>query len=87
MLSTRRDLIMLDEPTEGLAPELAELVADYLNELKNRGISVVLAEQELAIALQISQRISVMGRGSIVFDGSPHDLQANAHIRKAWLDV
>jgi branched-chain amino acid transport system ATP-binding protein len=81
------DLIMIDEPTEGLAPKIVELVAQYLNELKNRGISVLLVEQKLAIALEISQRVYVMGHGSIVFEGSPADLKSNVAIRKEWLEV
>ncbi len=81
------DLIMIDEPTEGLAPKIVELVAEYLKELKNRGISVLLVEQKLAIALQISQRVYVMGHGAIVFEGAPDDLRANANIRKEWLEV
>ncbi|MCU6433375.1 ABC transporter ATP-binding protein [Undibacterium sp. Jales W-56] len=81
------DLIMIDEPTEGLAPKIVELVAEYLKELKNRGISVLLVEQKLAIALEISQRVYVMGHGSIVFEGSPADLRANEAIRKEWLEV
>jgi branched-chain amino acid transport system ATP-binding protein len=81
------DLIMIDEPTEGLAPKIVDLVADYLKELKARGISVLLVEQKLAIALDISQRVYVMGRGSIVFEGSPDDLRSNPDIRKEWLEV
>ncbi|HZW23110.1 ABC transporter ATP-binding protein [Noviherbaspirillum sp.] len=81
------DLIMIDEPTEGLAPKIVELVAEYLKELKNRGISVLLVEQKLAIALEISQRVYVMGHGSIVFEGTPDDLRHNAAIRKEWLEV
>jgi branched-chain amino acid transport system ATP-binding protein len=81
------DLIMIDEPTEGLAPKIVELVADYLTALKARGISVLLVEQKLAIALDISQRVYVMGRGSIVFEGSPDDLRNNPDIRKEWLEV
>lgn len=81
------DLIMIDEPTEGLAPKLVDLVAEYLKELKNRGISVLLVEQKLAIALDISQRIYVMGHGSIVFSGTPQDLKADSHVRKEWLEV
>jgi branched-chain amino acid transport system ATP-binding protein len=81
------DLIMIDEPTEGLAPKIVELVAEYLKELKNRGISVLLVEQKLAIALQISQRVYVMGHGSIVFEGTPQDLRNNDAIRKEWLEV
>jgi branched-chain amino acid transport system ATP-binding protein len=81
------DLIMIDEPTEGLAPKIVDLVADYLKTLKERGISVLLVEQKLAIALEISQRVYVMGHGSIVFEGTPDDLRANAAIRREWLEV
>ena len=81
------DLIMIDEPTEGLAPKIVDLVAEYLKELKNRGISILLVEQKLAIALEISQRVYVMGHGSIVFEGTPADLRANADIRREWLEV
>jgi len=81
------DLIMIDEPTEGLAPKIVEQVAQYLNELKRRGVSVLLVEQKLTIALEISQRCYVMGHGRIVFEGSPDDLKCNAYIRKEWLEV
>ena len=81
------DLIMIDEPTEGLAPKIVELVAEYLKELKNRGVSVLLVEQKLAIALDISSRLYVMGHGQIVFEGSPADLKANEAVRKEWLEV
>ena len=81
------DLIMIDEPTEGLAPKIVDLVAEYLNTLKNRGISILLVEQKLAIALEISQRVYVMGHGLIVFEGTPASLRSNAAIRKEWLEV
>jgi len=81
------DLIMIDEPTEGLAPKIVELVAEYLRELKRRGISVLLVEQKLTIALEVSERCFVMGHGQIVFEGTPADLRANAYIRKEWLEV
>ena len=81
------DLIMIDEPTEGLAPKIVELVAEYLKTLKDRGVSVLLVEQKLTIALEISERCYVMGHGSIVFEGSPSALRANAEIRKEWLEV
>jgi branched-chain amino acid transport system ATP-binding protein len=81
------DLIMIDEPTEGLAPKIVDLVAGYLEELKRRGVAVLLVEQKLAIALDISQRIYVMGHGAIVFEGTPQDLRANPAIRKEWLEV
>jgi len=81
------DLIMIDEPTEGLAPKIVDLVAEYLQELKNRGVSVLLVEQKLTIALAISERCYVMGHGAIVFEGTPADLRANAEVRKEWLEV
>jgi branched-chain amino acid transport system ATP-binding protein len=81
------DLILIDEPTEGLAPKLVALVAGYLQALKQRGVSVLLIEQKLAIALDISQRVYVMGHGSIVFEGTPAELKANAQVRKEWLEV
>lgn len=81
------DLIMIDEPTEGLAPKIVDLVADYLKTLKERGISVLLVEQKLAIALEISQRVYVMGHGSIVFEGTPDELRANGAVRREWLEV
>ncbi len=81
------DLIMIDEPTEGLAPKIVELVAGYLKILKTRGVSVLLVEQKLTIALEISERCYVMGHGAIVFEGTPTALRANAEIRKEWLEV
>ena len=81
------ELIIIDEPTEGLAPKIVELVGEYLGKLKERGISVLLIEQKLTIAMQISDRALVMGHGSIVFQGTPERLRADAYIRKEWLEV
>jgi branched-chain amino acid transport system ATP-binding protein len=81
------DLIMIDEPTEGLAPKIVELVAQYLKTLKDKGVSVLLVEQKLAIALDISQRLYLMGHGAIVFHGTPEQLQNDAALRKEWLEV
>jgi branched-chain amino acid transport system ATP-binding protein len=81
------DFIMIDEPTEGLAPKIVEQVAAYLTELKNRGVSVLLVEQKLAIALDISERVLVMGHGSIVYEGTPASLRDNADVRREWLEV
>ena len=78
---------MIDEPTECLAPKIVELVAEYLMELKNRGIAVLLVEQKLAIALEISERCYVMCHGRIVFDGTPAELRGDASVRKEWLEV
>jgi branched-chain amino acid transport system ATP-binding protein len=81
------DLIIIDEPTEGLAPKIVELVGQYLQTLKSKGISVLLIEQKLTIAMAISDRALVMGHGSIVFQGTPDSLRADTYIRKEWLEV
>ena len=81
------ELIIIDEPTEGLAPKIVELVAEYLLALKARGLSVLLVEQKLTIALEISQRCVVMGHGRVVFEGTPAALKADASVRKEWLEV
>ena len=81
------ELIIIDEPTEGLAPKIVELVGQYLQTLKQKGISVLLIEQKLTIAMNISDRALVMGHGSIVFDGTPDGLRADNYIRKEWLEV
>jgi branched-chain amino acid transport system ATP-binding protein len=80
-------LVIIDEPTEGLAPKLVELVANFLRELKDHGVSILLIEQKLTIALAISQRLYVMGHGHMVFEGSPDALRANKLIRQEWLEV
>ena len=80
-------LIIIDEPTEGLAPKIVELVGEYLKTLKDRGISVLLIEQKLTIAMAISDRTLVMGHGSIVFEGTPDTLRRDAYTRKEWLEV
>jgi len=81
------DLIIIDEPTEGLAPKIVELVGEYLQKLKARGVSVLLIEQKLTIAMNISDRALVMGHGSIVFQGTPDSLRADPYTRKEWLEV
>ena len=81
------ELIMIDEPTEGLAPRLVELVGGLLERIAARGVSILLVEQKLTIALRISRRLYVMGHGRIVFEGTPEDLRANAAVRKEWLEV
>lgn len=80
-------LIMIDEPTEGLAPLIVDQVAEYLDVLRQRGIAVLLVEQKLAIALDISQRLYVMGHGTIVFEGAPDDLSNAQQVRRDWLEV
>ncbi len=81
------DLIMVDEPTEGLAPKMVDLVRELLENVARRGIAILLIEQKLTIALAISHRLYVMGHGHIVFEGTPQDLRANDAVRKEWLEV
>jgi branched-chain amino acid transport system ATP-binding protein len=81
------ELVMIDEPTEGLAPKIVEQVARMFEEISKRGVSILLVEQKLTIALKISQRLYVMGHGQIVFEGTPDELRANDAVRKEWLEV
>jgi branched-chain amino acid transport system ATP-binding protein len=81
------DLIMIDEPTEGLAPMLVDLVRGLLERIAQRGIAILLIEQKLTIALAISHRLYVMGHGRIVFEGSPQALRESDQVRREWLEV
>ena len=81
------DLIMIDEPTEGLSPMMVEHVGRLLEEIAKRGVAILLVEQKLTIALKISKRLYVMGHGKIVYEGTPAALEAAAAIRKEWLEV
>lgn len=81
------DLIMVDEPTEGLAPKVVDQVGDLLTEIANRGVSILLIEQKLTIALRISARIYVMGHGRVVYEGTSAEFEKNEQIRKDWLEV
>ena len=81
------ELIMIDEPTEGLAPLIVKQVGALISEIARRGLAILLVEQKLSIALDISQRVYVMGHGRIVFEGTPADLKANHKVRHEWLEV
>ena len=81
------EVIMIDEPTEGLSPQMTTRVADLLNEISTRGVSILLVEQKLSIAMKISHRVYVMGHGQIVFEGTPAELEKRDDIRKEWLEV
>jgi branched-chain amino acid transport system ATP-binding protein len=81
------DLVMIDEPTEGLAPRLVEQVRRLLEQIAARGVAILLIEQKLAIALEISHRLYVMGQGRIVFEGSARELRDNHAVRSEWLEV
>ncbi len=80
-------VIMIDEPTEGLAPKIVQQVAELLEQIAARGVSILLVEQKLTIAMKISKRVYVMGHGQIVFEGAPKELQDNDDVRKQWLEV
>nr|WP_171241240.1 ABC transporter ATP-binding protein [Ruegeria sp. HKCCA5491] len=81
------DLVMIDEPTEGLSPQMVKRVAELLQEIAGRGISTLLVEQKLDIALDIANRVYVMGHGHVVFEGTPQELKQRDDIRKEWLEV
>ena len=81
------ELIMIDEPTEGLAPIIVQQVGDLIAEIARRGVAILLVEQKLSIAMRISHRVYVMGHGRIVFEGTPAELKANEAVRKEWLEV
>lgn len=81
------DLIMIDEPTEGLAPLIVQQIADLIMRIADAGVAILLVEQKLSIALNISDRVYIMGHGRIVFEGTPAELKANDAIRKEWLEV
>lgn len=86
-LSGDPELIMVDEPTEGLSPQMVERVAQLLLRIAEREVSILLVEQKLTIALRLSQRVYVMGHGHMVFEGTPESLRANEQVRKEWLEV
>lgn len=81
------DLVMIDEPTEGLAPIIVQQVGDLIAEIANRGVAILLVEQKLSIAMRISHRLYVMGHGRIVFEGTPAELRDNHSVRQQWLEV
>jgi branched-chain amino acid transport system ATP-binding protein len=81
------ELIMIDEPTEGLAPLIVHQVGDLIAEIARRGVAILLVEQKLSIAMRISHRVYVMGHGRIVFEGTPADLTSNPAVQKEWLEI
>jgi branched-chain amino acid transport system ATP-binding protein len=81
------DLVMVDEPTEGLSPQLVGVVRELLEGIAAQGVAILLIEQRLTIALAISHRLYVMGHGRIVFEGTPEDLRDNEGVRREWLEV
>ncbi len=80
-------LLLIDEPTEGLAPKVVTVVGEVIQDIHQRGVSIVLVEQKLAIALKVSTHVCVMGHGQIVFEGKPDELGNNQELLKEWLAV
>jgi len=81
------EFMMIDEPTEGLSPQMVGKVSDLLKQISSKGISILLVEQKLTIALKLSSKVYLMGHGEIVFEGTPLELEENSKIRKEWLEV
>ena len=81
------ELMMIDEPTEGLSPQMIEKVSELLKQISSKGISILLVEQKLTIALKLSSKVYLMGHGEMVFEGTPKELEKNTKIRKEWLEV
>lgn len=80
-------VILIDEPTEGLAPKIVDVVTEMIREICNQGVSVLLVEQKLTIAMRVSKRVYVMGHGQIVFEGTPEALRNALEVRRNWLEV
>ena len=81
------DMVLIDEPTEGLAPKLVEQVGNLLREIAGRGVAILLVEQKLNIAMRISHRLYIMGHGQIVWEGTPDSLNQATEVRAEWLEV
>ncbi len=81
------EAILIDEPTEGLAPKVVEQVMNLISAIRKEGTAVVLVEQKTSFALSVSDRVYVVGHGHMVFCGTPSELQANDDIRRSWLEV
>ena len=80
-------LLLLDEPSEGLAPKLVAEVGDALVRLRESGLSLLLVEQNLALATRVAQRVYVMNKGNIVFSGTPAELAASRDVESRYLGV
>ena len=80
-------LMMIDEPTEGLSPQMVNNVEMLLKKISEKGVSILLVEQKLTIAFNLSQRLYVMGQGKVVFEGKPKEIENNHEIIKEWLEV
>lgn len=86
-LLTNPEVMLIDEPTEGLAPKVVDALAEVILEMKRRGLALLLLEQKLAMVMRLTDRVFVMGRGEIVFSGTVSEFQENEAVRKTWLEV
>ena len=86
-LMTNPTLLLLDEPTEGLAPLMVREVARVLGELRREGLSLLLVEQNLPLALSVADRALILSRGQIVYSGTPAELSANDDVKSRYLGV
>ena len=81
------ELMMIDEPTEGLSPHMTKTVAELLKKIASKGVAILLVEQKLTVCLKLASKVYLMGHGEIVFEGTPEELNKNDTIRKEWLEV
>ena len=86
-LVTNPDLLLMDEPTEGLAPLLVREVGRVIESLKGEGLSILLVEQNLPLALRIADHVHVLSRGRIVYSGAPEDLAVDAETKSRYLGL
>lgn len=80
-------LIMIDEPTEGLSPQMVEKVEQLIRKIASKGVAILLVEQKLTIAFKLSDRLYIMGHGKIVYEGTSNEILKNDNIIKEWLEV
>jgi branched-chain amino acid transport system ATP-binding protein len=80
-------LMLIDEPSEGLSPLLVEKIAEVLKEIKERGTTILLVEQNTDMALEISSRCYLMDEGVIKFEGSPEEIKGDEKIQREYLAV
>ena len=86
-LMSNPELLLMDEPTEGLAPLLVREVGRVIGELKREGLSILLVEQNLPLALGVADRVHILSRGQIVYTGSPAALAADEEVKSRYLGV
>ena len=86
-LMTNPDLLLMDEPSEGLAPLLVQRLREELAELKASGLSILLVEQNVRLALAVADHVHIIERGRIVYQGRPAELQAERAIMQKYLGV